>query len=269
MVKHTHRFKDWISVIQQRWNDCNKLEQRLSKSQKRQLEKGLQAARWRHSARIEWETMAWHHSSSRRERGEARSGWDSRTWCFPGSWNEGPSRDWAWWRLDGWGVGRPKRKEGEWGETIETNWSRDKNDNLRRCCRLQDRGAVQGRSERRRRGIAHRHGGREARLARGGIREHDAFLGHEMRGPAGTRRGGVSMPVAGGREGQSARNGNGVRGHRLPSPPCFVHNLLKYFGFLFRWERMLANTLSVYSYIWIYSYIYFTFVSFYLFYCHI
>ena len=28
-------------------------------------------------------------------------------------------------------------------------------------------------------------GGREARLARGGIREHDAFLGHEMRGPAG------------------------------------------------------------------------------------
>jgi len=38
-------------------------------------------------------------------------------------------------------VGRPKRKEGEWGETIETNWSRDgprlKSDNLRRCCRLQ------------------------------------------------------------------------------------------------------------------------------------
>ena len=29
--------------------------------------------------------------------------------------------------------------------------------------------------------------------------EHDAFLGHEMRGPAGTGRGGVSM--AGGREG--------------------------------------------------------------------
>jgi len=52
-------------------------------------------------------------------------------------------------------------------------------------------------------------GGREARLARGGIREHDAFLGHEMRGPAGTGRGGVSM--AGGREGQSARKGNGVK----------------------------------------------------------
>ena len=31
------------------------------------------------------------------------------------------------------------------------------------------------------------------RLARGGIREHNAFLGHEMRGPAGTGRVGVSM----------------------------------------------------------------------------
>ena len=52
---------------------------------------------------------------------------------------------------------------------------------------------MQGRSESRWRGIAHRRGGREARLARGGIREHDAFLGHEMRGPAGTGRGGVSI----------------------------------------------------------------------------
>jgi len=24
--------------------------------------------------------------------------------------------DWAWWRLDGWGAGRPRRKEGKWGE---------------------------------------------------------------------------------------------------------------------------------------------------------
>jgi len=32
-----------------------------------------------------------------------------------------------------------------------------------------------------------------ARLARGGIREHEAFLGHEMRVPAGTGCGGVSM----------------------------------------------------------------------------
>ena len=74
-----------------------------------------------------------------------------------------------WWCLDGWGAGRPKRKEGEWGEPIETNWSRDglrlKSDNLRRCCRLQDRGAVQGQSESRWCDIAHRRGGREARLA--------------------------------------------------------------------------------------------------------
>jgi len=91
---------------------------------------------------------------------------------------------------------------------------------------------VKGRSGRRWRGIAHRRGGKESRLARSGIREHDTFLGHEMRGPAGTGRGGVSM--AGGREGQGARKGNGVRGHRLPSPQCFVQNLLKYFGFLSR-----------------------------------
>ena len=70
---------------------------------------------------------------------------------------------------------------------------------------------MQGRSEKRCRGIDHR-GGREARLAQGGIREHDAFLGHEMRGPAGTERGGVSM--AGGREGQSTRKGNGVKRFR-------------------------------------------------------
>ena len=54
----------------------------------------------------------------------------------------------------------------------------------------------------------------------------------EMRGPAGTGRGGVSM--AGGREGQGARKGNGVRAHRLLSPPCFVQNLFMYFGFLSR-----------------------------------
>ena len=57
---------------------------------------------------------------------------------------------------------------------------------------------MQGQSEKRWRGIDRR-GGREARLAQGGIRELDAFLGHEMRGPAGTERGGVLM--AGGREG--------------------------------------------------------------------
>ena len=83
---------------------------------------------------------------------------------------------------------------------------------------MQDGGEMQGRSESRWCGIAHRRGGTEARLAWGGILEHDAFLGHEMRGPAGTGRGGVSM--AGGREGQleGARKGNRVRGHRLPQP---------------------------------------------------
>ena len=70
---------------------------------------------------------------------------------------------------------------------------------------------MQGRSEKRCRGIDRR-GRREARLARGGIREHDAFLGHEKKGSEGTERGGVSM--AGGREGQSARKGNGVKGLR-------------------------------------------------------
>jgi len=89
---------------------------------------------------------------------------------------------------------------------------------------------VQRQSESRQRVVAHRRGGREARLARGGIREHDAFLGHEMRGPAGTGRSGVSM--AWGREGQGARKENGVRGHCLLSPPCFDQNLLMYFGFL-------------------------------------
>ena len=68
---------------------------------------------------------------------------------------------------------------------------------------------MQERSESRWRGITHCCGGREARLARGGIREHDAFLCHEMRGSAGNERGGVSM--AGGREVQSARKGNGVK----------------------------------------------------------
>jgi len=65
---------------------------------------------------------------------------------------------------------------------------------------------VQGRSESRWRIIAHRCGGRKAWLARGGIREHDAFLGHEMRGPAGTGLGDVSM--AGGREGRKAAQSN-------------------------------------------------------------
>jgi len=79
---------------------------------------------------------------------------------------------------------------------------------------------VQGWGESRQHVVAHRRGGREAQFARGEIREHDAFLGHEMRGPAGTGHGGVSM--VGGREGEGARKGNGVRGHRLQSPSCYV-----------------------------------------------
>jgi len=66
---------------------------------------------------------------------------------------------------------------------------------------------VQGQSESRPNVVAHRRGRGEARLARGGIREHDAFLGHEMRAPAGTGRGGVSM--AGGWEGQVQGRGMG------------------------------------------------------------
>ena len=119
--------------------------------------------------------------------------------------------------------------------------ARLKSDNLRRGCRLQDRGAVQGRSDTRQHVVAHCCGRGEAWVARGEIREHGAFLGHEMRGPAGTGRGGVSM--ARGREGQGARKENGVRGHRLPSPPCFVQSLLMYFGFLSRYGRLLAKHL--------------------------
>jgi len=73
---------------------------------------------------------------------------------------------------------------------------------------------------------------RERGVACSGWDSNDEFLGHDMRGPAGTWRGVVSM--AGGREGQGARKGNGVRGHRLPSPPSFVQNLLMCFGFLSR-----------------------------------
>jgi len=40
-----------------------------------------------------------------------------------------------------------------------------------------------------------------------------------MRGPAGIRRGGVSMAC--GLQGQGAGKGEGLRGCRLPSPTCF------------------------------------------------
>ena len=59
---------------------------------------------------------------------------------------------------------------------MEYDGPRFKSDNLRRGCRLQDRDAVQGQSESRQHVVAHRRGGREVRLARGGIREHETFL---------------------------------------------------------------------------------------------
>ena len=93
------------------------------------------------------------------------------------------------------------------------DWSRHgsrlKDDNLRRGYRLQNKGTVQERRESRQHVVAHCRDRGEAKLVWGGIRKHDAFLGHEMRGPAGTGRGCVS--IAGGREGQGARKGNGVK----------------------------------------------------------
>ena len=61
----------------------------------------------------------------------------------------------------------------------------DSSDNLDRGCRLQDRGGVQGRIESRQRVVAYRRDRSEARLARGRIREHDAFLGYEIRAQQG------------------------------------------------------------------------------------
>jgi len=109
-------FINYQHVVQQKWNNWDKLKQRWSKTQKRQLEEGLQAARYRRRARAEWEPTACRRASSRRERGAARLGWDSRTWGILGSLNEGPSRDRAWRRFDGWGMLRPRCKEGQWAE---------------------------------------------------------------------------------------------------------------------------------------------------------
>ena len=78
---------------------------------------------------------------------------------------------------------------------------------------------MQERSGSRQHVVAHHRDGRKARCARDGIREHETFSGHEMRGPAGTGRSGVS--TAGGRQGQGAGEREGVRGRRGPSPPCF------------------------------------------------
>jgi len=114
-----------------------------------------------------------------------------------------------------------------------------KRDNLKRVCRLQERGAVQGQSGSRQHVVAHRCGRREARLAWGGIREHKAFLGHEMRSPAGTGRGGVSM--AGWREGQGAGKGEGAGGRRLPSSPLFFLEFIYVFGHSVSMKEVITN----------------------------
>jgi len=91
------------------------LEQRWSKTQKRQLGEGLQAAR---EMQCKGRVIADSMSSRIVAAGERRSslvvGFENmmRLWVM----SEGPSRDWAWWRYDGCGAERPRRKEGKWGE---------------------------------------------------------------------------------------------------------------------------------------------------------
>ena len=80
------------------------------------------------------------------------------------------------------------------GMQLEQTGAEMVTENMRSDCRLQIRGAVQGQSGHQQHVIAHHRGGslREARLARCGIREHEVFSGHGMRGP-GTRRAGVTL----------------------------------------------------------------------------
>jgi len=91
--------------------------------------------------------------------------------------------------------------------TVETNWSRAVcHDNVRRSYRLQDSLRCSARwSGSRQHVVTHHRGGREVQLIRGGIRENEAFSGHEMKGSAGTGRGSVLM--AGGRQGQGTGKG--------------------------------------------------------------
>jgi len=56
-----------------------------------------------------WQYVVVHRRGGREAR-LARGGWGVLQ-----SWNEGPSRDWAWWRLDGWGLVRPRHRDGECG----------------------------------------------------------------------------------------------------------------------------------------------------------
>jgi len=79
--------------------------------------------------------------------------------------------------------------ESRW-HAFKTNWTRSRNgprlksENLRRGCQLQDRGAVQGRSGSLQHVVARHRKGKEAWLARGGIREHEAFFGSWNDGPS-------------------------------------------------------------------------------------
>ena len=139
-------------------------------------------------------------------------------------------------------------------DKLEQRWSKTSKRQLA-SERLQDGGTVQGRSESRWRVIAHHRGGREARLARGGIRDHDAFLGHWMRGPAGL--GVVASRWLEGGKAKAQGRGIGWGAITCHLRHVFFQNLLMYFGFLSRWERLLANIYSVYSYTWIL--IFFTF----------
>ena len=123
---------------------------------------------------------------------------------------------------------------------------------------------MQGWSESRQHVIAHRRGGREARIARCGNREHDAFLCYEMRDQAGTGHGGVSM--AGGRECQGARNGDGLRCPSLAITAMFCLE----FAYVFRLSVLIRKVDSellfcvlIYqnSYIFHIYFILFTFLS--------
>jgi len=106
-----------------------------------------------------------------------------------------------------------------------------------------------------------RRGGRKARLARGGIREHEAFLGYEMRGPAGTGRDGVM--AADGWQGQGAGKKDGACGHCLPSPLyCFLE--FDYIFRLFVSIRQVANEYPFCTSVYMNSYVHF-YVYFFLF----
>jgi len=152
----------------------------------------------------------------------------------------------------------------------KSNWSRDgprlKSDNFRKGCKLQDRGAGQGQSESRQHVVAHDRGGREVRLARGGIREQEAFLGHEMRGPAGTGRGGVSMVRWLG-DGKAKAQGWRMGGGAIA---CHHHHIFFLeFTYVFRLSVSIRKVASEYLFcvlIYTNSYIFHIF-SFYFFAC--